>query len=141
MGTSTLLNMPFSDETRDALRSLGIDHGGSQDDAAVPLDLRTIPVDQWEQYDCYPVVIPPAIAHYLGTQITYTKEPLAIRSDAIEMPRPSTEVCDLFEGAPTRADLTTLEKDNIEQAIETFHNVQPPWVIVLRDGVARLMKE
>lgn len=57
---------PLSETTQAALRALGIDNGGSQDDAAEPLDLRTVPQAQWEQYLCFPILPPSDAAAYIA---------------------------------------------------------------------------
>lgn len=55
----------MSPRTEQSLRSLGVPPE-SESDPMPPVDLRTVPREQWEDYDCAPLVVPPDVARYLA---------------------------------------------------------------------------
>ncbi len=55
--------------------------------------------------------------------------------DAVVIPTDAAAYLAGIEG-----EMTTLEKDHLEERIETFHGVKPPWGICFAAGRARLMR-
>ncbi len=96
----------LSPETREAMRRLGIPERIDAEPSD-PINLRAVPPEQWEQYDCFPVLLPPDVEHYL---------------------------------AGIEGEMSVLEKDYLEERIETFHGVKLPWGICFAAGKARLMR-
>jgi hypothetical protein len=56
---------PLTPRTEQALRALGIGPL-AESDTTSPVDLRTVPRDQWPQHHCCPLVLPPDVARYLA---------------------------------------------------------------------------